>query len=285
LLRPLEGGAVAAPPSNPNERRDVVRDIKAALAEGEVLIGPFSVSASPTLVETIGYAGFDFVLIDCEHAATSPFGTELEGLVRAAYAADIAPIVRVTRNDRGQILKALNFGAKAVVVPHVNTPEDAKEMVSAAHYAPLGRRSCAPPVRAAKHGFVDWSTHYQKTVKDTLVIPILEEVEAIENAEAIASVEGVGALFFGPFDLAVSMGLPDSVFDPTVHGHRKSVYDIARAQGIPAADLAWDVESATEFIRLGAQLIALGTDLTIFANSCRELSKEAAGIKKFVGVS
>jgi 4-hydroxy-2-oxoheptanedioate aldolase len=261
-----------------------LRDIKTALDAGDVLIGPFSVSASPTLVETIGYAGFDFVLIDCEHAATSPFGTELEGLVRAAYAADIAPIVRVTRNDRGQILKALNFGAKAVVVPHVNTREGAEDMVSAAHYAPLGRRSCAPPVRAAKHGFVDWSTHYHKTVKDTLVIPILEEVEAIQNVEEIASVEGLGGLFFGPFDLAVSMGLPDAVFDPTVHEHRTAVYETAKSHGLPAADLAWDVESATEFIRLGAQLIALGTDLTMFANGCRSLAGEVADIKKLVRV-
>lgn len=261
-----------------------MRDIKKALSDGEVLIGPFSVSASPTLVETIGYAGFDFVLIDCEHAATSPFGTELEGLVRAAYAADIAPIVRVTRNDRGQILKALNFGARAVVVPHVNTREEAEQMVSAAHYAPLGRRSCAPPVRAARHGFVDWSTHYRRSVEDTLVFPLVEEVEAIENAEEIAAVEGMGGLFFGPFDLAVSMGYPEAVFDPSIHEHRTTIYEIAKSQGIPVADLAWDVESATEFIKLGAQLIALGTDLTMFANGCRELAGEVADIKKLVGL-
>jgi len=255
-----------------------VKDIKRALSDGEVLIGPFSVSASPTLVEMIGYAGFDFVIIDCEHAATSPLGTELEQLVRAAYAADIAPIVRTTRNDRGQILKALNFGAKAVVVPHVNTAAEAETVVSAAHYAPMGRRSCAPPVRAARHGFIDWSPYYRKSLEDALVIPLIEEREAVANVSEIAGVDGLGAIFFGPFDLAVSMGSPDLAFEG-IQDARQAVYAAAKAEGLPIADLAWNIESATDMIKAGAQLVALGTDLTMFAHSCRKLLDDIAKVK------
>jgi 2-keto-3-deoxy-L-rhamnonate aldolase RhmA len=108
-------------------------DIKRALQNGEVLTGPFSLSGSPTLVETIGYAVFDSVIIDCQHGTISPFGSELEQQIRAAYAADIAPVVRTADNDRGQILKAMDFGAKGVIVPQVNTAEEARQAVSYIH--------------------------------------------------------------------------------------------------------------------------------------------------------
>jgi 2-keto-3-deoxy-L-rhamnonate aldolase RhmA len=253
------------------------------LRAGEVLIGPFSVSGSPTLVETIGYAGFDFVLIDCEHAATSPLGSELEQLVRAAYAADVAPIVRTTRNDRGQILKALNFGAKAVVVPHVNTPEEAKEAISATFYAPQGRRSAAPPIRAARHGFTDWVTYHRRCLDEAIVLPLIEEKEAVDNINDIAKVPGLGGIFFGPFDLAVSMGAPDQAFEG-IEKARRLVYKTGRESGLPIADLAWNIEAATEMILSGAQLIALGTDLTMFANSCRALLADIVELRRQVAV-
>jgi 4-hydroxy-2-oxoheptanedioate aldolase len=258
-----------------------MKHVPTALKNREVLIGPFSVSGSPTLVETIGYAGFDFVIIDCEHAATSPFGSELEGLVRAACAADVAPIVRVTKNDPGQILKAFNFGAQVVIVPHVNTVADAQATVRAGKYAPVGRRSCAPPVRAAKHGFIDWHEFYRKQLEETLIFPLIEEEEAIRNVSEIANVKGIGGIFFGPFDLSVSRGFPEGAFDLlTNQKERELVYSTAKSKGLPIADLAWDIDSATHMIKMGAQLIALGTDVTMFANSCRSLKDSADGIRK-----
>lgn len=258
-----------------------MKHIPTALRRGETLIGPFSVSGSPTLVETIGYAGFDFVIIDCEHAATSPFGSELEGLVRAAYAADVAPIVRVTKNDAGQILKALNFGAQVVVVPHVNTADEARATVRAGKYAPVGRRSSAPPVRAAKHGFTPWAEFHRQQLEDTLIVPLIEEEEGLRNAKEIIAVPGLGGIFFGPFDLAVSRGHPAGAFDlMTNQKERQFVYSAAKEKGLPVADLAWDVESATEMARMGAQLIALGTDLTMFANSCRALKQSTETVRR-----
>lgn len=258
-------------------------DIKRALQNGEVLTGPFSLSGSPTLVETIGYAGFDFVIIDCQHGATSPFGSELEQQIRAAYAADIAPVVRTADNDRGQILKAMDFGAKGVIVPQVNTAEEARQAVSYTHYAPVGRRSATSSVRAAKHGFVEWSEHYRRMAEESLLFVLIEESSGIQNAEDIAAVEGLGGIFFGPFDLAISMGAPESVYDSSddspIQAHRKAVYEIAKSRGLSVADLAWDIDSAKMMIELGAQFVALGTDVTMFANSCRDLHEEVDQMK------
>ncbi len=256
-----------------------MRDIKKALADGEVLVGPFAVSGSPGVVETIGYAGFDFAIVDTEHAPISPYGSELENLIRTAWSADLAPIVRTTWNDRGQILKAMDMGASAVVVPHVNTAEEAAAAVSAAFYAPKGRRSAAPPTLGSKRGFVDWETYYKRGLEDTLVFALIEEWQAVENIEEIAAVPGLGGIFFGPFDLAVSMGKPASAFEPDVPEERDRVYAAAKAHGLPIADLAWNVPSALEKIRLGAQLIALGTDVTLLANALKSLLADINDMK------
>ena len=251
-----------------------MKKLRQALDAGEKLIGPFCVSNSPTLVEVVGYAGFDFVIIDCEHASTAATGSELENMVRAAYAAGIAPLVRTTKNNPSQILKAFNFGAQAVIVPHVNTREDAQAAVASGKYAPVGRMSCAPPVRAAKHGFIEWPEFYQQQLRDTLVIPLVEEDLGLSNIDAIAGVPGLGGVFFGPFDLAVSRGSPAGVYDLKTHAaERRTVYGAAKKHGLPIMDLAWDIESAKAMLDLGADLIALGTDVTLFANSCKELRK------------
>lgn len=255
-----------------------MKNLKEALRRGEVLIGPFCMSGSPTLVEVVGYAGFDFIIIDCEHAATSPFGTELDQLVRAAYASDIAPIVRTTRNDPGQILKALDFGAKAVVVPHVNTVAEAQAVASAGRYAPAGRRSACVPIRAAQYGFVDWPTYYENSLEDALIIPLIEEQEGVTNIEEIVKVDGLGGIFFGPFDFSVSVGRPGVAFEG-IESARGVVYKSARSRGLPVADYAWNAESAMEMIDKGAQLIVLGTDLVMFGDSCRTLRREVESIK------
>jgi 4-hydroxy-2-oxoheptanedioate aldolase len=254
-------------------------NLKKALADGEVLVGPFAVSGSPGVVETIGYAGFDFAIIDTEHAPISPYGTELENLIRTAWSSNLTPIVRTTWNDRGQILKAMDMGASAVVVPHVNTAEEAAAAVSAAYYAPKGRRSAAPPTLGSHRGFIEWAEYHRMGLEDTLVIPLIEEVQAVENIEEIAAVPGIGGIFFGPFDLAVSMGRPASAFEPDVPEERERVYAAARANGLPIADLAWNVPSALEKIKMGAQLISLGTDVTVLANALKALLAEINEMK------
>lgn len=255
-------------------------NLKEALDAGGPLIGTFSTSGSPVMVETVGYAGLDFVVLDCEHATVSPYGGELAGLIRSARSAGIAPIVRVTWNDPGQIMKALDMGASAVVVPHVNSAEGAREAVSAAHHHPKGRRSATPAVMGSEQGLVGWPEHYDRSQRDTVVVPLIEEAEGVDHIEEIAAVPDLGGIFFGPFDLAVSMGAGADARDADVSDARRRVYAAAKANGLPVFDLAWSAEAALALIKLGAQVVAVGVDVSMFAESCRRLAAECADAKR-----
>lgn len=243
--------------------------------DGEVCVGLFSVTASPAAVEAIGYSGFDFVIIDCEHAALSPYGTELEECVRAAYAADITPLVRVTSNEKGMILKALNFGAKGVIAPHINTREDAEKLARAARYAPEGRRSAAPPVRAARYGVTPFPEFWKSQNEDCLVIPILEEKEAIANVRQITDVEGIDVIFFGPFDLSMTLGLDGICDHPAIWKMLDETVEVCNAKGLPVMNLCWDIPSARKSVEKGAKIIALTVDMVIFRKALQDLAATA----------
>jgi 2-keto-3-deoxy-L-rhamnonate aldolase RhmA len=232
------------------------------------------------MVETIGHAGMDFVVLDCEHAAVSPYGGEIAGLIRAAWSAGVPPIVRVTWNDPGQILKALDMGASAVVVPHVNTAEEAAAAVSAAHHHPIGRRSATPAVMGSKQGLTDWPRHYGRSQRETVVIPLIEEQQGVENIEEIAAVPNIGGIFFGPFDLAVSKGAGGDARDADVAAERARVYAAAAARRLPVLDLAWDPEAALALFRQGADAVAVNVDVTIFASSNRDLAAGCTDAKR-----
>lgn len=252
-----------------------MKDLRRMLEEKQVSIGPFMVTASPALTEAIGYAGFDFVIICCEHAALSPYGAELEECIRAAYAADITPLVRVTENDKGMILKALNFGAKGVIVPHVNTREDAERLVRAARYAPLGRRSAAPPVRGARYGFVPFPTYWREQNEEVLTIPLVEEKEAVqENLPEILKVSGIDVIFFGPFDLSMTLGLDGVCDDPAIWDLLEKTVRLCDEKGVPVMNLAWDVPSAKKSIEMGCRMVALDVDMVIFKRGLQDLMRK-----------
>lgn len=249
-----------------------MKNLRKMLEEKIPAIGPFMVTASPALTEAIGYAGFDFVIIDCEHASLSPFGTELEECIRAAYAADITPLVRVTENDRGMVLKALNLGGKGVIVPHINTKEDAEKLVQAARYAPVGHRSSAPPVRAAKYGVVPFPTFWRQQNEQALIMPLLEEKEAVQkNLPEILEVKGIDVVFFGPFDLSMTLGLNGVCDHPIIWDLLAKTVKLCSDKGIPVMNLSWDVPSTKKSIDLGCQIIAFDVDMVIFKRGLQEL--------------
>ena len=174
--------------------------IKETLDNGEVSIGSWLNLASPLAAEVMAAAGFEWLVIDAEH---SPFDLgNIAHTFRAIEARGAIPMARAWDHDPVTIGRLLDAGAYGIVVPHVSTPEQAKELARCMRYPPQGTRS------AGTGRCVTLSDDYRETFSDVvLCIPQIEDLEGIRNGEAIASVEGVDIGFLGPNDLALSMGV------------------------------------------------------------------------------
>ena len=239
--------------------------LKERLRNGETLVGTFSQIPSAGVVELIGYLGFDYVIIDTEHGITSPYGPELEGLIRAARTAGIAALVRVTTNDPAMILKSLDFGADGVVVPRVTSRAEAERAARACRYSPLGMRGACPPVRATRYGTIDWLTYWEKGNRDVFCAVILEDPEALDRVDEIASTDGVDCVFFGPFDLAVGMSkhVGELTQEAVSERYLESVMATSRRYGVPVASLAWDARAAGRLVAAGCRMLAVTVDSVV----------------------
>ena len=173
------------------------------LERGEAVIGVNLQIDSPWLVEIIGQAGFDFVMLDGEHGFAF---SNLPVLVMAADAAGITPIVRVPSHDRGYILPALEAGAGGIQVTMVNTPDEARRLVDEAKFSPPGKRGFSNATRAANYGAIPSNEYGELANREVLLILQLETTQAVENVDGIVNIPGVDMVFFGPGDLSQSMG-------------------------------------------------------------------------------
>ena len=188
--------------------------IRHDLRRGNLVIGPNLQIPSPDLIEIIGLAGFEFVMLDGEHGAAF---TALPALLTACDAAGITSIVRAPSHERSVLLPPLELGAGGVQVPFVNTATQAHALVRELKYPPLGERGVSTVTRAARFGFVDRRAYLRDANRETLLIVQIESREAAENAEAIAAVPGVDMVFIGPADLAQSFGHPaETITPPTI---------------------------------------------------------------------
>ena len=195
--------------------RDAMNVIDTRLPEllrgPRALLGMFVGMPAPSLVEMCGHAGFDFIIVDNEHG---PAGIEsTEHMLRAARGSGVIPVVRTLEAD---ILRVLDIGASAIQVPQVNTAEQARRIVAAAKYPPVGTRGAAFSTRAAGFGFFGGERHIADSNAGTAVIVMTETRDALGNLDAILSVPGVDAVFLGPNDQSFSRGQTRPMGHPDV---------------------------------------------------------------------
>ena len=245
---------------------------KRAVADGGSVYGMFAVLGEPALVEMIGYAGFDFVVIDTEHSGNTT--EQVGGLLRAAEVANLTSVVRVTANSPSLILRALDLGAGGILVPQVNTAAEAAAAVSAARYAPLGERGLAGVVRAARHGFIPMQEYLTGANRETLVITQVEHVDAVKNLDEILAVEGLDGIFIGPTDLSQSMGCTGQFDNPELRKTIHSVIEKTRRTDKWAGIFCLNAEDAAYWRAAGAQFLAVATEGMIFAAALRALKKQ-----------
>ncbi|MGM0751744.1 MAG: HpcH/HpaI aldolase family protein [Bacillota bacterium] len=233
----------------------MINPVKDKLRSGEKVLGSFIGFYSPNFIEMIGYAGFDFVVIDDEHGAFSP--SELENMIRTAESVDLVPIVRVSY-DPSSIQKALDRGAKGVQIPMVNTREDAIKAVKRAKFPPLGNRGVAYSHRAARYGNEGGKAFLDSSDENILVIPHIETFEAVENIEEIMGVEGIDVIFIGTTDLSVDMGFKEEgAKHPEVQGVLRTLYEKASEKNVAIGTVAADSTGVQQAFDKGASYVGV----------------------------
>ncbi len=181
--------------------------MKAAIAEGRPQLGCSMMFPSAPLVEMLGRAGFDWVLLDCEHGSLSLADVEIMSM--AADAVGITAIARPRSNDAADIQSVLDRGVAGVQIPHINTADDARRAVAAVKFGPGAGRGLAAGTRPDRWGIGGKMTDFAAQANaQSLVCVQLEHHEAIANADAILRVPGIDVFFIGPSDLSQSMGYP-----------------------------------------------------------------------------
>lgn len=240
---------------------------KEALASEQGALGPFMITSDPAYVEAAGYAGYDFVLLDMEHGP----GTfeNLQNLIRAANVAGVCPVVRVPRGTDIWIDRALDVGAGAVLVPQVDTAEQAREIVAAAKFSPVGMRGTCRFVRSAGYGAIPGSTYFSQA-QDTAVIIQAEGKKAVENLDEILDVPGIDVIFVGPYDLSSSLGHVGEIDHPDVTHCIKEIIEKASAKGVKVGCFADTVEGGKKWRDLGVKFIGYSCDTYLFYQKAKE---------------
>jgi 4-hydroxy-2-oxoheptanedioate aldolase len=246
--------------------------IREALRDGRPTIGCFMSLGSPSAAEILGHAGFEWLVIETEHTGLD--AAEIQQLVTAVDATPAVPFVRVHSIDKVAIQRALDIGAMGIVVPLVRTAEEAVAIVDATRFPPQGNRSFGP-VRAARYG-LDNVDYFNRANEQIVVILILETQEALNNLPAIASVEGIDALYIGPFDLSLSLGLdPMSASAPELERAIQSALETCSAHRLA---LGVPVRTPEELRRRRAEgfsFFGFGPDYLLLGDAAR------AGLEAF----
>ena len=243
---------------------------KRLIEAGKTAIGGFLMFPSPEIVEQMGYAGLDFVIIDTEHGPADNLA--VAGMIRAAEAADITPLVRVRWvGDPSLILRALDLGAQGVQVPMVESAETAARVAAAARYHPRGRRGLAG-VRAAWYGAVELGDYVAKANREIMVAVQIETAAAVAQAGEIAAVEGVDLVFVGPVDLSQSLGHPGQLQHPDLLAAMDRVFAACRAAGRACGTLTADAAQGRRQIAAGLQFLCINP-APVYAH-CRATAEE-----------
>ena len=223
--------------------------MKARLRDGRPSAGCFVNVPSPHIVELIGWIGFDFVVLDCEHGIMD-YQTA-EHMIRAAELSDITPVVRVGLNMQQHIQRFMDAGAAGVMIPFIDSCETAKSVVDSVKYPPVGKRGLAIN-RASGYGQAHTPGDYVKLAnRETFICLQIENQEGIDNAQDIVATEHADVIFLGPNDLSSMMGIHGQMQDPRVTNAIESLGSQALEAGKQVGTVAADPEAFRRWSSLG----------------------------------
>ncbi|HSV78105.1 MAG TPA: 4-hydroxy-2-oxoheptanedioate aldolase [Ramlibacter sp.] len=244
---------------------------KAALAARRRQIGLWLSMADPYLAEVSATAGFDWMLVDGEHAPNDLRSTL--GALQAIAAYRPQPVVRVVAGDVARIKQLLDIGVQNLLVPMVDTAEQAMALVAATRYPPYGIRGVGSAVGRASR-FSLRTDYLDAADQEICLLVQVETVTALGNLEAICAVDGVDGVFIGPADLAASMGHRGKPGHPEVQGAIEQAMQRIVVNGKAAGTLTSDTKLARRYLELGCTFVATGVDVLLYANAARKLAGE-----------
>jgi len=241
------------------------------LADGKLLLC-MNLRAARTLDVPMvaAAAGFDCIFVDLEHSATSLETTST--ICLGSVGLGITPLVRVPGHDKNWISRVLDGGSQGVIVPHVSSAEEARAVVDAARFPPIGHRSVMGATPALGYRSMPLAEVNITLNRETLVIVMIETPEGVKNSDDIAAVAGVDMLLIGSNDLCTEMGIPGKQSDPKA----KSAYEaVARAckkhgKALGVGGIRGDYDLQGELVKLGARFIIAGGDLSYLAAAARK---------------
>jgi len=254
-----------------------VNNVKHALNSGKVQIGTWITTLrTPQITQMFATAGFDFIYIDMEHSA---FSIETVGdLCYAALAANLVPIVRPPAKEPHLLSRPLDAGAMGLLIPHVDTKEEAEAVISAIKYPPMGRRGMN--LRGVHTGFDKGSgeAYVRSTNAETLLIVQIESRKGIENLDKILSVEGIDGAVIGRGDISADLGLPGNINHPEVLKQVEIMIAACQKRKKIPGLLVQDIASAKEWIRKGVRLLPFSNEVAMLmetsANAVKEIRAE-----------
>ncbi|MGI5840091.1 MAG: HpcH/HpaI aldolase family protein [bacterium] len=246
-------------------KKNRLREIMQA---GGNVIGLFISTPDPSIVEVLGYAGFDFGIMDMEHGPNDT--VVAENMMRAADVTGMTPVVRVTTNHPSLILRALDSGAMGVIIPQVNDYESALQAAKSARYAPAGIRGMALGTRATKYGVYGRDEYLKFAAEEPLVIVQAETKESMENLPEILKISLIDMIFIGPTDLSQSLGYPGKIDQPEVQAAVHSIVKTARAAGKFVGLFVRSVDEAKYWAEQGVQFLAVGGDKGYLFRAAKE---------------
>jgi len=249
----------------------VTANLKARLKAGEKLLGAWTMTDSPDNAEVMALSGIDFVLMDHEHGqAAIP---DAIAQLRAIQGTKCAGLLRTPWNDMVFIKRVLDAGVHGVMVPQVNTPEEARAVVAACRYPPLGIRGAAGSTRATSYG-ID-TGYYDRAADDLIIIVQIETTQAVENTAAIAAVEGIDVIFVGPRDLSANIGKLNKMDDPELRALITKIEDATLKSGKALGTVAPTGTIAKQLFARGYNFVISGSDLTHLRAGITQMMKDA----------
>ena len=233
------------------------KSFRQRLLDNELLIGTLIATASPENTESLASLGFDWLFIDAEHGAFSP--NEVVPMLQAAH--DCPCLVRIPGPDEAWVKKILDSGADGIIVPQINTLDEAKAVINYAKYPPVGKRGVG---LGRAHGYgKDFSTYLDQANQDTVIVLQAETRSVLDNLDDIAALEAVDAILVGPYDLSASLGHTGEISHSEVQNAIQRVKQVCDQHSTQLGIFGVSAEHVAPYKAMGFSLLTVGVD-TVF---------------------